>query len=155
MKTLFSLIVLLTLPLGVTAGEPLRVENAWVREAPPTAQVLGAFMHLHNTGDTLITITGASSPACAAVEIHRTVIEDGVARMIPQPSLQLDAGEHIDLAPGGYHLMLIQPQQPLQAGATVTIELQLGDGGSQSIQAQVRKGMGEMGGHDHEHMHHH
>lgn len=153
MKTLLSLFALLTLSLPALAQERLRVEDAWVREAPPTAAVLGAFMHLHNSGDDEVLITGASSPACETVEIHQTVIEGGVARMLPQNSLRLAPGEHIDLAPGGYHLMLINPHQSPRAGDTLEITLEYGEGQHQTVRAEVRQGMGGMEGHDHQHHH--
>ena len=71
-------------------------------------------MQIANPGPKII-IVGASSPQFEMVEIHRTEIVDGMARMIPQDRLPVPAGGSVTLEPGGLHLMLIQAKQPLQA----------------------------------------
>lgn len=150
MKVLIGFLTLFLFSSIGNAETVLRIENAWVREAPPTARVLGAFMHLHNTSEQELVIQGASSADFERVEIHQTVMTDGVARMVPQASLRLGAGEHIDLKPGSYHLMLIGPTRRLSAGDQVAIQLQCGKR-NHTLQAEVRKGMG---GDEHEHHHH-
>lgn len=153
MKALFTFLALLSLSVPA-AAEDLRVENPWVREAPPTARVLGAFMHLHNTTDQEMIITGATSPDFEHVEIHRTVVEDGMARMIAQDNLTLGPDSHIDLKPGDYHLMLITPKKSHVVGDKIEITLSYGESGSRTIGAEVRKGMGKADDHSHHHHHH-
>ena len=153
MKTLLSLFLLFTLGSGLQAQEsPLRVEDPWLREAPPSARVLGLFMQLHNAGDRELVIQEATSPVCERVEIHRTVVEDGVARMIAQPELRLAPGETISLEPGSYHLMLIGPTRPLLAGDEVELQIRYNDDQELAILVPVRSDRGEM---DHSHHHHH
>lgn len=151
MKLLRSILLLLTFQPSAWAGDPLHVEDAWVREAPPSAKVLAAYMHLHNMGQETATLTGASCEAVERVEIHQTIVEEGMARMVPQESLQIAPGEHINLEPGGYHLMLISPARRLSAGERVTIRLEFQDGTGQLVDTPVRKGGG---GHEHHHHHH-
>lgn len=126
-------------------GEALNVSNAWVRQGPPTAQVLAAYMTLTNPAAQEIAVIGASSPQFETVEIHRTDITDGVARMLPQARLRIPPGGSVVLEPGALHLMLINAKQPLAADATVQIELRLDGGGSVSVAAPVRA---DSGGHD-------
>ena len=97
-------------------------------------------------------ITGASSSEFRSVEIHRTVIQNGLARMVAQPEILIPAHGEVVLKPGGYHLMLIGPLKPLRSGDRVTIRLQLGTEVQQTIEAQVRQGDGPVA--DHEHHHH-
>lgn len=136
-------------------AETLNVSNAWVRQGPPTAQVLAAYMTLENPGAQDIAVTGASSPQFETVEIHRTEIVDGMARMIPQERLTIPAGGSVTLEPGGLHLMLINAKQPLAADATVHIELRFDGGGSLSVDAPVRADAGMHEGMDHSHHSHH
>lgn len=143
---------LVTLPVQ---AEPLNISNAWVRQGPPSAQVLAAYMTLENPGAQAIAITGASSPQFETVEIHRTEIVDGMARMIPQERLSIPAGGSVALEPGGLHLMLINARQPLPADATVQIELRLDAGGSLKVDAPVRADAGMHEGMDHSHHNHH
>ena len=135
------------------AAEPLNVSSAWVREGPPNTAVLAAYMRIENPGATDIAIVAASSPQFERVEIHRTEIRDGIARMLQQDRLVVPAGGSVELEPGGLHLMLIQAVQPLARGAQVEIDLQLNDGGRQQIGAEVRPSTDD--GMDHSHHHHH
>ncbi len=146
------MIVALCLCAPLQAQEGLQVENAWVRESAPTARVLGAFMHLHNRGSETLTIRGAQSPQFDSVEIHQTVLENGMARMLPQDSLTLGPDEHMDLKPGGYHLMLIGPKRPFRAGERVEINLDVSEQSMYHLHVEVRKDDGE--GDDHTHHHH-
>lgn len=118
---------------------PLTVSDAWVREAPPTAQVLAAYMQIANPSEQARTIAGAASTCCDRVEIHRTEIVDGMARMIPQPELVVEAGGSVLLEPGGLHFMLISPKEPMVQGDHVVIELRLDGGETMEVHAEVRR----------------
>jgi hypothetical protein len=134
------------------AGDtPLRISDAWVREAPPNQEVRAAYMRIYNDSPDPRRITGASSSEFRSVEIHRTVIQDGLARMVAQPEILIPAHGEVVLKPGGYHLMLIGPLKPLGSGGSVTIRLQLGSEVQQTIEAQVRQGDGSVADHEHHH----
>ena len=91
------------------------ISDAWVRAMPPTQSMTAGYLKLDNTGTRAITIVGASSDASPRVEIHNTVTRDGLQRMQPVASLEIAAGESIELAPGSYHLMLREmPAMPAE-----------------------------------------
>jgi copper(I)-binding protein len=119
------------------ANGTLQVTGQWIREAPPGAAVLAGYLTLSNNSDAPIVIEAVSSPAFQAVEIHRSWIEDGIARMQPVPALTIPAAGSISLAPGSYHLMLISPVQALSAGDSVTLLLQRADGACVTVTAPV------------------
>ena len=125
---------------GTVAEAELIVEDAWVREGPPNASVLAAYMLVRNLSDRDQTLVGVDSPAFQGVEIHRTEIRDGVARMLAQERLAIRAGADLVFEPGGYHLMLMGAMRPLRAGDTVTIVLQLAGGEEVLVTAPVSKG---------------
>lgn len=133
-----------------TAGSVVDVEAPWIREAPPTSTVLAAYMVLRNTGDSALTITGIDSPDFRDGQIHRTVVEDGVAKMLPVEQLTVPAGDSIVLEPGGLHVMLFDPQRSMRDGDTVILLIHDSDGGSVSVHAPVIR---KTGGHDHSHHH--
>ena len=91
------------------ADDGLQVTGPWIREAPPGASVLAGYLTLSNTTDTALVIESISSPAFEAVEIHRSWVEDGIARMQAVPGLTIPAAGSFSLAPGGYDLMLLRP----------------------------------------------
>ena len=68
----------------------------------------------------------ASSPDFGAVEIHRSALENGMARMLRDQVIEIPARGQALLQPGDYHLMLFRPQRPLKAGDSASITLLCG-----------------------------
>ncbi len=145
---LFTILLLCT-TLDARAGSRLQVVDPWVREGPPVARVLAAFMVLRNPTDRLLVVTAAESPRFGRVELHRSFEENGMMRMAPVERLEIPPGGQITLAPGGYHLMLFDPDQPPKAGEEIPLILHLAGGGRITVEAEVRRGGGE-----HHHHHH-
>ena len=104
-------------------AEPLEIENARVRLVPGGAPMAG-YMVLRNHSDGLIRLTAADSDAFGRVMIHRTVIEDGQARMEHQHGgVAITPGEAVDFKPRDLHLRQMQPQAELAVGDTVEVSL--------------------------------
>lgn len=115
--------------LALAAGEQdLRFADAWIRAVPPGMGMTAGFGTLRNDGSGDIELTAFSSPAFGDVSLHRTEEVDGVSRMRGVPSLTVPAGAAVELAPGGYHLMLMKPLHPLEAGQSVTLQMTTKDG---------------------------
>jgi len=83
--------------------------------------MLAGYATLTNRGDAAIVITGASSDLFAAASLHETVQSGDVERMRSLGRIELAPGAQLVLAPGGKHLMLMRPKQPLPAGSSVKI----------------------------------
>jgi len=151
MRVLAAIILLfLTCQSAAMADSAIAVESPWIREAPPTSTVLAAYMVLINGDDTPRTITRIDSPDFSNSQIHRTVVEDGIAKMVPVEQLPLPAGGSVTLEPGGLHLMLIDPLRPLQDGDSVVLVVHDDTGESVTVSAAVVRKTGEAG-----HAHHH
>ena len=139
--TAFFIAVLCTGSLYADPTSPqLRVEDPWVREGPPNARVLAGFMKLTNPGAGPVRVTSVTSPDFASIEIHRTEIVDGVARMMQETSIDIAPGGSVELKPGGMHLMLFSPAKRLRHGAGVTLSLGMGDGSTVTVDTPVVKG---------------
>lgn len=112
--------VILMLALSVLAcsgerGAPLSVADIRItRPLPGTSMSAGYFL-LQNDSSGDIVVTAVDSPQFARVDMHETVIDDDVSRMRRIDQLHVDAGERVRFEPGGKHLMLIEPQDSLQA----------------------------------------
>lgn len=121
MKKILSLLLLAALPAlaQVTVGEP------WVRATVAAQKATGAFMTL--TSAQPARLVGVSSPAAGVVEVHEMKMENDMMRMRQMPALELPAGQTVRLAPGGYHLMLMELKQPLKAGDSVPLTLEFED----------------------------
>jgi len=133
------------------AAAELEVKAPWVALAPPGAQATAAFMELHNPGDKPVDVVGADAEGFEAVELHRSINEDGMHRMIRQDRITVPAGGSVKLAPGGYHIMLIGPERAPAEGEVITVELQLDGGEVVPVEAPVKRREQAMGGHGHMH----
>lgn len=121
------------------AGDGLIVNDPWIREAPPVATVHAAYLTLENTGAAPVVIDAISSPDFGRVEIHRSEVVDGMARMFPVERLEIPPGGRLALAPGGYHLMLFDAQRPLRAGDTATLLLHRAGSDCVRVSVPVRR----------------
>ncbi|NYE60496.1 hypothetical protein FHW58_001648 [Duganella sp. 1224] len=121
MKKLLSLLLMAALPAlaQVTVGEP------WVRATVAAQKATGAFMTLTATQPSKL--VAVSSPLAGAVEVHEMKMVDDMMKMRQMQALDLPAGQPVKLAPGGYHLMLLQLKQPLKDGDKVPLTLEFED----------------------------
>lgn len=122
----------------VLAGE-ISVTDPWIREAPPGAKVLGAYMKISNSSKQTVTLESVSSADFPMIHIHLTKLSEGMAQMQKQSQLQIEAGGSILLEPNGLHLMLMHPARSLHAGDKVELQLHFGNGDVIDVTAIVRK----------------
>ena len=108
MKKLF-ITGLLALTTAAWAQTTVKVEDAWVRGTVATQKATGAFMRL--TPSANARLVEAKSPVAGVVEIHEMAMENDVMRMRQVPGLDLAAGRTLELKPGGYHVMLMDPRR--------------------------------------------
>lgn len=127
------------MPAGAQRAGDLRVEAPWLRATPPGAGVTGGFLTVRNNGakdDRLLSVT---SPAVTRIEIHEMRHEDGVMRMRPlRDGLAIPAGATVELAPGGYHLMLFGPKRPFVEGEDIPATARFERAGDVAITFRVR-----------------
>lgn len=109
------------------ADEPaLATADAWARAPLPGRTATAAYMTLTNNSTETLVIDRISSPQFGRVGMHVTEADDGVMRMREIEVLRIAPGDSLALAPGGPHLMLMQPRP---AGtALITVELSLFSG---------------------------
>lgn len=140
MKQLFLLVLLPFLLVSrAQASDTLSVVDPWIPEAPPGVQVMAGYMKLVNNTLKPVQVTRASSADFEKVEMHLSKEVDGVARMLPQESLKIEAGQTLELRAGSYHLMLINPTRPLKDGDSVKINLETDSGDKVEFESKIRK----------------
>ena len=135
----FLLLALVFLNQAIYAGSEIEIIDAWVREAPPGARMLDAFMVIQNPGDEDVTLTGVDSPAFNHVMLHRSIVVDGIARMQHENAIRIPAGGAVSLEPGSFHLMMPAPESRLQAGDQVEFVLHFADESCVRVTADVKK----------------
>ena len=117
----------------------VRIVNARVTEAPPVVGINAGYFEIDNGTSTPVTLTQVNSADFARIELHRTIIENGIARMTPAGPVTVAAQSRLEFAPGGYHLMLFQPARPLRAGDTVKLAFQFADDSTMEVDAKIVK----------------
>ena len=84
-------------------------------------------------------LLSVSSPVAGVAEVHEMAMEGTTMRMRAVGSLELPAGQAVELKPGGYHVMLMDLKQQLKAGDTVPLSLVIEskDGKRETLQLQA------------------
>ena len=138
----FSLIAGLLLAAVAQAQDPsqkILVSNAWIRAMPPSMKTTAAYLTIENTTGAELVLQSAGTAVARIVEIHRMEQVGEVMKMKAIGELRIPAGERAELAPKGYHLMLIDLLRPLQEGETIPLVLNFSGGSTVHVDAVVSK----------------
>jgi copper(I)-binding protein len=119
------------------AGE-LSVAGAWSRSTPPGAKVGVIYFTLVNDTKKSDRLLKLSTPVASGVEVHRTEVLDGIARMREVAVLHVDAGQTLEFGPGGLHVMLTGLRRPLVAGAGFELTMLFEVAGPRRVRVEVR-----------------
>jgi copper(I)-binding protein len=138
-------LILSGLAAAEQASEVVSIDVPYARETTAEQPISAVYMRISNAGDADHALVGASSPVAKAVELHRSMEDQGMSRMRHLESLTLKSGSTTMLQPGGLHLMLIGLAAQLKVGDAIEIELRFDDGTRKSITAPVQA-IGMMGG---------
>jgi len=117
----------------------ISVRDAWVREAPPGVAMMAGYMALRNNESRSQVLVAASSSGFETVMFHRTIVKDGIAGMVHASQIEIAPNASLIFAPGGYHLMLMDPKRTLRAGDSVVINLKFRGGLVLPAAFEVRK----------------
>ena len=128
----------------VKAGD-LVITQAWSRATPGGAKIAGGFLTIENKGAAPDRLIAVSGDVAGKVEIHEMAMNNGVMTMRPlDKGLAIEPGKTVKLAPGGYHLMLMDLKNPLKQGEKVPLELQFEKAGKVTVSLDVQ-GVGAQG----------
>jgi periplasmic copper chaperone A len=114
------------------------VENAWIPQPPPGAEVAAAYFTVRNPGPTSVVLTDVESSLADAAMLHESLERNGQAEMRPVERLTIAPGQRIVLMPGGLHVMLHGLHHPLAVGERVPLTLRFAGGSVLAVVARVR-----------------
>jgi periplasmic copper chaperone A len=132
-----ALLVLFTLATVVRAGDEPTISGAWARATAPGLEVGAAYMVIEG-GSAADRVVHASSPRAAMVQLHSVEEREGVAAMREVEAIEVPAGQRIELAPMGLHLMLMGLDGPLVAGQSFPITLRFATAGERTVTVLVK-----------------
>ena len=119
-------------------GPGFSISNAEVFAPAPGRTTSVAYLTIENHRDELLTVTRISSPQYARVEMHETVLDNGVARMRALPSLAVEGNTTVELKAGGKHLMLFSPGNALLPGKPVALHIHLASADSLIVETTLK-----------------
>jgi periplasmic copper chaperone A len=122
----------------VKAGD-LVITQAWSRATPSGAKIAGGYLTIENKGTAPDRLLGGSGDLAGKVEVHEMAMNNGVMTMRPlDKGLTIDPGKTVKLAPGGYHLMIMDLKSPFKQGDKVPVTLEFEKAGKVTLSLDVQ-----------------
>src|SRR5882757_813279 len=133
----------------IKAGD-LVISQAWSRATPGGAKIAGGYLTIENKGAAPDRLIGGSGDIAGKVEVHEMATKDGVMTMRPlDKGLVIEPGKTVKLAPGGYHLMLMDLKGPFKQGDQVPVTLEFEKAGKVNLSLDVQGVGAQAPAHDH------
>jgi copper(I)-binding protein len=124
MRKLSLLLATFLVLAGCSAQPEVSATDLWVKSSATSltggmSAVYGTLTN--NSGDDIV-LTGGQTDAASVVEVHEMAMINGQMKMQEiDGGLAIPAGQSIQLAPGGDHLMLMGLTKELLAGDEITV----------------------------------
>ena len=123
--------------VAAAPASSLKAEHGWVRWLPANLPAAG-YVVVRNNGDKPVKLTGAESADYGMAMLHRSMQKNGSDSMEMVDAIAIPAHGSVALAPGGYHLMLMDAKHPIKPGDTVRVSLHFNDGETLQVALPVR-----------------
>ncbi len=131
-------VAILWLPMLAVADSSVNFSNGWIKQLPPVVPMRAGYLRIDNPGEIDKTIIAIQSERFERVEMHETMMADGMMKMEEMTSLVIPAKSTLELKPGGKHLMLITPTGPLEIGDNIEIIVTFSDESAQRTQLKIK-----------------
>lgn len=116
------------------ASEGVSIANAHARFSK--VDLGGVFLEITG-GDEDDELVSASSGIAGMVEVHETLTEGASSTMQEVEGIAIPAGETVEFAPGGYHIMLMDVTDLPAEGDTFEVELTFTEAGTVTVDVTV------------------
>ncbi|MGQ3383182.1 copper chaperone PCu(A)C [Glutamicibacter sp. TV12E] len=125
-------------PQASPAASTIEAKDLWLKATED--DMSSAFGTIENTGDREVTIIKVASAVSANTGLHETVPNESGSMVMREKTggFIIPAHGELKLTPGENHLMIMDPQKPLQAGDDVTLTLVFSDDSSIELTAPVK-----------------
>lgn len=127
----------------------IEIDHPWSRPTPPSAPVAGGYMKLTNSGTETDRLIEVTSPIAERAEIHRSVVNEGVASMRPVEEFAIEPGTTVDFEAEKLHIMFIKPNRQLKDGEKFPATLVFETTGRVEVEFMVQRKVGQAATDDH------
>lgn len=121
---------------GAAAG--VTISKARVVLAPVAGNPAAVYFDLSYSGPAGVTLDAVDVEGAGMTMIHDYAESAGKTQMVMTDAVPLAEGTPVTFAPGGLHVMAMDPTDALKAGGTAKVTLTLSDGTGISVDAPVR-----------------
>jgi copper(I)-binding protein len=120
------------------AAERIQVQDAWARPAS-AGENSAIYFALRNNSPTDVELVEARSDLAEVTELHRSMMEEDVMKMVKQVSILIPAGEEMIFKPGDYHVMLMRLKRDLPIGDSIELTLFFDDATEIALQVPAKE----------------
>jgi periplasmic copper chaperone A len=124
------------------AAAEVTVSDAWIRAMPAQLPAAGYFT-IRNTGAKEVVLVSVGTPACGMLMLHKSSDKGGMESMEDVDRVAVPPGGTVSFAPGGYHLMCMQPSAQITPGGNIVVALKFADGSRTVARFAVRNAQGK------------
>jgi copper(I)-binding protein len=121
-----------------SAATGLTVKNARVVLSAVAGNPAAVYFDLSYSGAPGVTLTGVTVEGAGMTMIHDYAEDKGAMKMVMADSVTLSKDAPVTFAPGGLHVMAMEPSSALTSGGAANVTLTLSDGTTLTIAAPVR-----------------
>ena len=122
----------------------ITIVHPWSR---PAAQGQNGviYLEIRNRGEADDRLVAVSTPLAKKVELHQSTMEEGIHRMEKVESITVPAGGTVELAPGGFHVMLVDLKFMLMEEETIPVTFTFERSGAitTGVSVEFRSGGGD------------
>ena len=126
------------LALGACEPPPLYVDQAYIRLSPNPESPSAGYFTVHGGGEA-VTLRDVITEAAVRVEMHDSMMHDGMMSMKPLDSVDIPARATVRFEPGGRHLMLWRVNPAVAATGKITLTFLFSNGDRILVDAAVQK----------------
>lgn len=124
-RQIFAFLAGSLLAASAFAQVQVSVSDPWIRATVPAQKATGAFMQLQSAAP--VRLLGVQTEVAGRAELHEMAMVGQTMRMRRVESIELPAGKPVNLASGGYHVMLMDLKRQLKEGEKVDLTLTVQD----------------------------
>ena len=116
---------------------PPSVEDAWIRLPAVQGRPAAAYFEL-DAGRAAQTLLSVKSPIAIRSELHESMeMDGGMMSMKPLAQLAIPAGDDVEFAPGGKHVMLFDIAPSAKPGDVTKLIFTFADGQTLEVDAKL------------------
>jgi copper(I)-binding protein len=140
---LFACAILGSCRKGSTESVPgvsITISDAHTRPLTKGEPVGVAYLSIHNSGGAPDRLLSGTSPTVEAIELHESITEDGVVKMVARPNgFAIKPNSSFVMKPGGAHLMLFDIKEEVPASGSLELTLEFEHAGAINVDVRAEE----------------